>query len=1662
MFRSLFGTPVAGEDGSSTGASPRGGVGSNVPGQQQQQQQQDSRRGGGISGSATDIGGGGGGGFFQLEQASAGREESLFDDLEVKPPAKDAKPPPMKAPPETESTGGVFSAFQFMANSASDTNDAAPRTGNTSALSASPTAEVATKPKGGDEAASGGLEMSAFSFLTDDSRAENVPGTPSGGGGGGGGEVGGDPELDSEPKCLPRDVGKRTPLSSFSFLTEGGDWTAAAAVEGATGSGEDDQQQRASAMPSLSPSSSSTVAAAAAAAAGGVLPTSSDSTGVGTSAHVGAGDQRSVAGGGSSGSGLQTRSLVSGASSPFSSSQGMAPTSGSGAAVYVAAAGMSGGGGVAAEEGVPHATARGIAARTGAGSAAPSWKPSAGVVRKKRPARRVGYARDGAPSYSSPAAPLSSSSSSSATKEPAVAAGLPSPLSSPTARNASGGAAASAGSAKPAAGGGGPSNTNPSASDMAGPSRPVVATAAVGGGGGGGGGGISYVPDGEGAPYEAPPVSFQSRTPPARRGSGEGGAMDGMDDSLVAEAAAMAALAASMAPGEIQGATSLTKGDLKQGSSHGTSSSSTSSAAGGGHAAGTSSSLKKNKSFMRKFKGLLGHSSSRDARESKALSLEEERDAADAAATATSGSSGTRPAAPSVAEEEEEEKKEGAAIQEMRRELSLLVNAFQEKSKSLSNRLTEVASEKAALECSRTSVGNAYAEGIRRLAEAESEQQRLADVEDYEKAAELSVEIESLREDTTSAARQLRELEEDEVCLDRSSMEARSDLLSAVAEAALGFKAFKGRQDAKLGKLVSKQADLLETEKRRMNTEQERIALEKTHVERDWAHLEEELSQTEQAISVQTGGEDERMSKLRLMKMELEGEVKELEAQLEAKRGALREVVVGLGEAEGRISAVRSKFERQLQRLRERERLVEVSRQDCRREEAVLQADRDSHREHMEQATQEQQCFLEALEGVAAEVKLAEMLQSTLANHWRSEPRIGGRGRGGTGTEKGVRSRDGDGDGDSDARDDALTDLRSEVEAARSRYELKARAVTALEERKEELTTETKINIDALPGLEQKKKAAVSAKNYKEAGHVSRQIKETERRQQEVSELLSELEQSVAEGSTARKELHESKTDLTHTEEALRVAEEAVAVSKVAALEKRAKPVRKAGWAVRHRGKAGGLRDAAESLLLLQLSSLDAEAKDISARHGLAPPELSQPRPGDSDDDDDDDDDVGDADDGGGGDGDGGAAGSEATAGAADERGDAPVGADGLESGDKIEASPPEAAAALETDQGSVEENPALLASRELIKMESAEVERDLAGLDARLAKALEEEDYDEAAELDFQVTQVRARLADFAAQAAALTQPTASGGEETPADGDSGGSGSSSSVGGGEQQPPGVIGHDQGRVDDAGAGAGAGDGAGADDDAVAGDTAAVAAEGGVEVDPAGAAGAAVTAASGAEDVEVEPAAGAGAAVAAASGAEDDVEVEPADGAGAAVAAASGAEGGVEVDPEDAAVAAASGAEGDVKVGQAYAAAAAAVASGAEGDVEVDPADAAGAADDTTRGANDDNSSVASVVAGVPEASLAQGDPAENAGTPECGGEDNSEVEDSAALAAAAAAAAERPNVADLEASRGADEEEKEEGEEAVTVQTREASGAVDSTGAQEVGEPENPFIASP
>ena len=98
-------------------------------------------------------------------------------------------------------------------------------------------------------------------------------------------------------------------------------------------------------------------------------------------------------------------------------------------------------------------------------------------------------------------------------------------------------------------------------------------------------------------------------------------------------------------------------------------------------------------------------------------------------------------------------------------------------------------------------------------------------------------------------------------------------------------------------------------------------------------------------------------------------------------------------------------------------------------------------------------------------------------------------------------------------------------------------------------------------------------------------------------------------------------------------------------------------------------RDAAESLLLLQLSALDAEAKDMSGRYGLPAPDLTLSLSGD-DDDDEYDGEAGADGDGGGEGGGGGGGGGDGEGGSASH--DTPEHEAELRSIDKEEAAGPE------------------------------------------------------------------------------------------------------------------------------------------------------------------------------------------------------------------------------------------------------------------------------------------------------------------------------------------------------------------------------------------------------
>lgn len=166
------------------------------------------------------------------------------------------------------------------------------------------------------------------------------------------------------------------------------------------------------------------------------------------------------------------------------------------------------------------------AAGSGAGAsmtANPPRKPAAGVVRKKRTVKRVGYARDEAASTGT---------------TPTV--DMPPP--------AGGGISSMGAGVVGGEGVGARLSSRLSSSSMSSPTSSAR---------GGVGAGTSQD---EGGYQEPSPV--YSRKPLGREGARGAGGESKMDDNMVAEAAAMAALAASMAPSEIQGG--RYKGDLKQ------------------------------------------------------------------------------------------------------------------------------------------------------------------------------------------------------------------------------------------------------------------------------------------------------------------------------------------------------------------------------------------------------------------------------------------------------------------------------------------------------------------------------------------------------------------------------------------------------------------------------------------------------------------------------------------------------------------------------------------------------------------------------------------------------------------------------------------------------------------------------------------------------------------------------------------------------------------------------------------------------------------------------------------------------------------------------------------------------------------------------------------
>merc|ERR1719213_533188 len=307
----------------------------------------------------------------------------------------------------------------------------------------------------------------------------------------------------------------------------------------------------------------------------------------------------------------------------------------------------------------------------------------------------------------------------------------------------------------------------------------------------------------------------------------------------------------------------------------------------------------------------------------------------------------------------------------------------------------------------------------------------------------------------------------------------------------------------------------------------------------------------EQLIEQQTSGDLERRDALAdqraLKELELE-DLRRRVAVLEAERDA---VEAELDDCDGKIKLARSKFERQLQRLAQRDQMVKASAKDCEREASVLDAERA------------RQACSGAL--VAADLSSRRRVAETAASELDAADRLA--------NSKPVWQAD-----EVDDDDEALRQPRKNCEEAEASLREACSKRDALDDDALVLRNALKALDDRLPELERQKKAAAAARNYKEAGALAKEAKELSTTREAKEEKLAALSEPRSAALAA-------------------VAREADVVV-LRSLRRRARALKRCRRALS--GQTGLRLDAAaDALVRCELATLDARCADLKRKSGL-------------------------------------------------------------------------------------------------------------------------------------------------------------------------------------------------------------------------------------------------------------------------------------------------------------------------------------------------------------------------------------------------------------------------------------------------------------------------------
>ena len=463
---------------------------------------------------------------------------------------------------------------------------------------------------------------------------------------------------------------------------------------------------------------------------------------------------------------------------------------------------------------------------------------------------------------------------------------------------------------------------------------------------------------------------------------------------------------------------------------------------------------------------------------------------------------------------------------------------------------------------------------IQQKEQAEVQQMAAAEAEDFELADKMGAFIEKHERERTEFAAVLESIGQTIQQLDTQKDMVIKGVSKCFQDIQSKLQKFKEEQDSM--DVRNAKGDLKEFTRvsKQLSSELERLEQDYKHIERDEKLVEEEGEELENSISEQSGEYQKMKDEAKTKLHQVEDEIEELRQQLSAKQGVAAELRTEIAGHEESILRVRVKFSRQIDRVKRKKMTIADGREEWELEKKSYERHRDDHESKVKAHSEALIAREQLLESLTKEIEMAETFESIVSKEM----------------DFGISLED-DNELDGELAQLQASVVKCEAAVTESKEKLKV-ATTAFVGLEEEMK-----RLEArIPELEDIKKEAAGRRDFKAAGKASKEAKDASVRLRECQEEIEG--EALQRKLTAEEEVKEREIVLEEKRAVAREKEKESALASMRRLADHVKRLVATRESVCGEGKPNSIQGVAGFVIQEQIKALMMEGSAYGEKYG--------------------------------------------------------------------------------------------------------------------------------------------------------------------------------------------------------------------------------------------------------------------------------------------------------------------------------------------------------------------------------------------------------------------------------------------------------------------------------